>query len=267
MSPTPAAPTPTTAPPQQDAKGRFVNGNRGGPGNPYARQCAAFRQAIHDAVTVEDFRALAADLLVMARSGNLAAMKLLFAYAIGKPAAAPDPDRVDVDEWKLLQDSIVGPQDGFEAGRGVPVEFANEFLPIIVECDRRRVAEQLSAGLAEMDERDRQEAAAAAQEEDRPLTNEATGEAPAPRPSPAPPAAPRRNGGNGPRPPAAAPAVVAEERAPMGNGANGCREPQDNVSPEAAARLIAALLGELAANHQEPPLPNGVQPAPAPAGG
>ena len=144
MSPTPADPTATTPPPKQDAKGRFVNGNRGGPGNPYARQCAAFRQAIHDAVTVDDFRALAADLLIMARSGNLAAMKLLFAYAIGKPAEAPHPDRMELEDWKQLQEEVrYTAEDVHTAIGGMPVDLWTEPIRIAQRARRGQARAEL----------------------------------------------------------------------------------------------------------------------------
>ena len=38
----------------RDDKGRFAAGNKGGPGNPFARQTAANRQAVVNAVTEQD---------------------------------------------------------------------------------------------------------------------------------------------------------------------------------------------------------------------
>jgi hypothetical protein len=78
------------APNQRDARGRFTAGNHGGPGNPFARQSAALRQALLNAVTPEDISAITAALLDKARQGDVAAAKLVFAYKLGKPAAAVD---------------------------------------------------------------------------------------------------------------------------------------------------------------------------------
>ena len=39
---------------RRDARGRFARGNGGGPGNPFARQSAALRQALLNAVTPQD---------------------------------------------------------------------------------------------------------------------------------------------------------------------------------------------------------------------
>ncbi len=146
MSPT----TPNAAPHAADAAAdtRFQKGNLGGPGNPYARQCAAFRQAIHDAVTVDDFRALAADLLIMARSGNLGAMKLLFAYAIGKPTDAPNPDRVKLEDWQQMQEEIRYTTDDVQAAiGGLPVDLWTEPIRIAQRANSRQARADLLEGL------------------------------------------------------------------------------------------------------------------------
>ena len=58
----------------RDAKGRFVKGNPGGPGNPFARQMAAFRQKLMDVIERQDFEAIAFQLMMLARAGNLEAI-------------------------------------------------------------------------------------------------------------------------------------------------------------------------------------------------
>ena len=50
--------TPGDASAGRDSKGRFTKNNPGGPGNPYARYCAAMRQAFADETTAEDLRAV-----------------------------------------------------------------------------------------------------------------------------------------------------------------------------------------------------------------
>jgi hypothetical protein len=91
--PTPSAPSPTG----KDAQGRFTKGNRGGPGNPFAKQAAALRKALYDSVTEEDIRYIVGELLTLARLGDKAAIKLLFSYIIGKPTTPIDPDAVELD--------------------------------------------------------------------------------------------------------------------------------------------------------------------------
>jgi hypothetical protein len=84
----------------RDSKGRFAPGNSGGPGNPFARQTAQLRSALVQRVTREDMERIADDLVFMATNGNLAAIKLLFQYVIGRPAAAVNPDTLDVQEFR-----------------------------------------------------------------------------------------------------------------------------------------------------------------------
>jgi hypothetical protein len=84
----------------RDSKGRFAPGNSGGPGNPFARQTAQLRSALVRRVTSEDMEAIADELVFKAKNGNLAAIKLLFQYVIGKPAAAVNPDTLDVQEFR-----------------------------------------------------------------------------------------------------------------------------------------------------------------------
>src|SRR5437763_1585022 len=88
----------------RDANGRFVKGNPGGPGNPFARRVAALRKALINFVTVDDMKHVAFILKEKAMSGDLAAIKLLFQYVLGKPTETVDPDRLDIEEVKLKEE-------------------------------------------------------------------------------------------------------------------------------------------------------------------
>src|SRR5262249_42545557 len=88
----------------RDAGGRFARGNKGGPGNPHARRVAALRSALLEALTPERMQTLAERLYDRPLAGDTAAAKLLLAYALDRPAPAVDPDRLDLDEWRLRQD-------------------------------------------------------------------------------------------------------------------------------------------------------------------
>src|SRR5688500_362353 len=81
---------------QRDEKGRFGKGNRGRPGNPFARQTAKLRQAMLDAVSAEDMREVIDALKGKAKQGDVAAIKLLLSYTVGKPAPVADPDTLDL---------------------------------------------------------------------------------------------------------------------------------------------------------------------------
>src|SRR5260370_36752858 len=87
----------------RDALGRFTKGNPGGAGNPFARRVAALRAVLLDCVTDKDMEHVACELVVQAKMGNLAAIKLLFQYVLGKPAATVDPDTLDLQEMDLFQ--------------------------------------------------------------------------------------------------------------------------------------------------------------------
>src|SRR5262249_7762767 len=95
VHPTPE-PTPTTNGVSGDGRapdGRFAAGNKGGPGNPFAREVAAVRKTLLERLTQEKRDAVADELIALAMEGNLQAIKLLYAYTIGKPTPAPDPDQ------------------------------------------------------------------------------------------------------------------------------------------------------------------------------
>jgi hypothetical protein len=100
----PATPTPHIGA-AQGPDGRFAKGNPGGPGNPFARQVAALRQAALAAITPEDVRAILAKMAELALGGDVQAAKLVLAYAIGKPAPPADPDRLDVQEWQHFKET------------------------------------------------------------------------------------------------------------------------------------------------------------------
>src|SRR3954452_15286390 len=77
----------------RDERGRFRPGNSGGPGNPFARKVAALRKALLDSVSEQDLQEIVVLLKLKAQRGDLAAVKLLFQYCLGKPEPAKDPDR------------------------------------------------------------------------------------------------------------------------------------------------------------------------------
>ena len=58
----------------RDANGRFVKGNPGGPGNPFARKVTALRKALINFVTVDDMKHVAFILKEKAMAGDLVAI-------------------------------------------------------------------------------------------------------------------------------------------------------------------------------------------------
>ena len=65
---------------QREENGQFRKGNRGGPGNPFARQVAQLRKAALEAVSADDVRDIINALKEKAKSGDVAA-KLLLSYS------------------------------------------------------------------------------------------------------------------------------------------------------------------------------------------
>lgn len=94
-----AGSVPFAAPAVHDRR-RFVKGNPGGPGNPHNRQIAGLRQQLLRVVTPADLEAIARRLIDLAAEGNVHAMKLFFAYLVGKPQPA------EISEAPLVEDSV-----------------------------------------------------------------------------------------------------------------------------------------------------------------
>jgi hypothetical protein len=122
----------------RDARGQFAKGNFGGPGNPFARKVAALRTALIASVTEEDMRSIAEQLVVSARLGDLAAIKLLFQYVLGKPAAAVDPDTLDLQEVELYRRGP-SPQEVHEVTcERLPADTVAEVLRVAMPCKGAR---------------------------------------------------------------------------------------------------------------------------------
>jgi hypothetical protein len=131
----------------RDANGRFTIGNPGGAGNPFARQVAGLRQALINSVTPEDIQAVAKALIQRAAEGNVQAAKLLFSYAIGKPQPAPEPDRMDVDEWEVYRETVPMKTETAPIIRaGVPelhLKTARMMRPVFAQMMGNQMAEML----------------------------------------------------------------------------------------------------------------------------
>src|SRR5262249_26309457 len=104
-SPAPAPLVPAEALADRDPRsGRFTTGNKAGQGNPFAGKLGAMRSAFLEAVSADQVKELARNLVAMALAGDVPAAKLVLLYALGRPTAAVDPDGLDMQEWRLRQD-------------------------------------------------------------------------------------------------------------------------------------------------------------------
>ena len=94
----------------RDACGRFVKGNRGGPGNPHAKAAGAWRSALTRVVLPSDVEAVLAVLVKRAKAGEPWAVRELLDRCLGKVRQSDvEVDggdgmelRVNVDLGKML---------------------------------------------------------------------------------------------------------------------------------------------------------------------
>jgi hypothetical protein len=164
----------------RDARGRFAKGNLGGPGNPFTRQSAAFRKALCDTLSADDIHALTRTLLDKAKGGDVAAIKLLFAYTIGRPADAVNPDTLDVDELQCFRQQTLPPDMPMPPPVGVPTALACQVLRGLMPAREDAMRQALADRLREdLEKKERQQAAAAA---NPPQPGPAPRSAAAPRP-------------------------------------------------------------------------------------
>src|SRR5262245_20174585 len=62
--------------------------------NPFARQTAERRKVVLEVMSVAELELITRNLMKLALQGNIPAVKLVYAYAIGKPDRCPDPDEI-----------------------------------------------------------------------------------------------------------------------------------------------------------------------------
>jgi hypothetical protein len=295
MNPTPNAATNETgaAPPtdgseSRENNGRFAKGNRGGTGNPFARQTARLRQAMLDAVSPEDMNDVICAMKKKAADGDVPAAKLLMSYCIGKPTAPENPDTLDLHELNTIianhLDSAEGPLNVI---KGMPLSvIVNMFriiLPILLSDKVKLAKEVLCAPLTEdeiednrADEEEEDDSPTSAAEPARdPMENipqwmrDIGKESEPPTPKPAgkrkkakktAPAAPEQTSVQSPAEPARQPAVDADllrvllERARQLKAANP-NATGDELANSTAAQELAELLRSR--NGQHPPSTNG----------
>jgi hypothetical protein len=205
---------------QRDDKGRFVKGNTCGRGNPFARQTAQLRRAAVDMVSEEDIRAIMAALILKAKQGDLAAARLVFAYGIGRPTEAENPDRLDAQEWQVWQERMADDKDGKAFMKAVPVDFYNNAAPILVEARVRQFDEEYLNQWQQRhpDEYEQHMRERAKLQEADPSANGDNG-------APVEAADPSANGGNGSGDPVGRPAHnrVSRKAVPSSNGPDGHR--------------------------------------------
>lgn len=124
----------------RDARGRFVKGNAGGPGNPNAQHVAKLRDGFRSACSVADVRAICRKLVSMAKKGNLLAVREVLDRTIGKSVTTLD-ELGNNEDGKFLPVIEV-----LVAGREEAVEF-NQIREAMVMQMRQAGARPVLAGL------------------------------------------------------------------------------------------------------------------------
>jgi hypothetical protein len=145
----PHAAAPTCPPPparkfgaDRDVHGRFAPGNKGGPGNPYARQTAALRREVADFLGEGRMRPLALALYERALKGDNAAAKLLWSYGMGQVLATVHPDDLEAHELAVFRAATAKEVDSHSVS-AYPAGMFNQFIermrPIMGEAYSRQV--------------------------------------------------------------------------------------------------------------------------------
>jgi hypothetical protein len=142
----PPEPSPNGSIPRNDL-GQFAKGYAGGPGNPYARRVAALRRAFHSVFTEDDMAAVARVMLKLALDGDVAAAKLLLAYAVGKPTPAADPDGLDFDELRLYHKAIDTTRNTLSFINALPAEVSCAIVQAVRPHLTKDLTHQLIEGL------------------------------------------------------------------------------------------------------------------------
>jgi hypothetical protein len=116
----------------RDARGRFAKGNAGGPGNPFARRMARMRSVLCATVSEEDIEKVTRKLIEQAKGGDIAAARILLAYAVGQPTPAVDLDTLDAQEWQVFRQVPVPVAEVRNIMAGVPLDFACKIVRTLV---------------------------------------------------------------------------------------------------------------------------------------
>ena len=72
---------------------------------------------------------------------------MLFQYALGQPAAAVEPDRLDLEEFQLKQESAITPNTWTDTFQKLDVATVNGMHDQIWPCVQKQILDPLLAGL------------------------------------------------------------------------------------------------------------------------
>ena len=97
--------------------GKFAKGNPGGPGNPHAARVGQLRALFFESISDADFQAIIATLISLAKSGDLAAVKILLERALGRVEVVPEPAAEDASPVGIVRQLLTS-----ERGRQILAE-------------------------------------------------------------------------------------------------------------------------------------------------
>jgi hypothetical protein len=108
--------------------GTFAPGNKFGRGNPSIMKMHALRNAMLDAVPMDRLKVIIERTVQLAEGGDLEAVKILLAYAIGKPPATvllagPEGEPIGLD-WSKVQAAVLAALAPFGADAKIAVALA-----------------------------------------------------------------------------------------------------------------------------------------------
>jgi hypothetical protein len=95
-------------------------------------------------VSEDDLRDIVRTVKQCAREGDMAAAKMVLAYCIGRPTAAVDPDRLDVQEVQLYQEQAVDAAALQTALQGVPAAVAAFLMGTGIDIAGRKLTQQFA---------------------------------------------------------------------------------------------------------------------------
>jgi hypothetical protein len=122
----------------RDSRGRFKQGNKGGPGNPFLRRIGELRRTVLNFAAQDDMEQAALVLKELAMAGDLAAIKLLFEYVLGKPMETVESDYLGMAEGRKLQQQSRPPLSAPTVREGQAAQIACE----VTKAARPSIAEQ-----------------------------------------------------------------------------------------------------------------------------
>ena len=124
----------------RDSRGRFTQGNPGGPGNPNFRRIAEYRASIARACSPEDLEAVIQKLVEQAREGNIPAARVLLDRVVGRPRELGQAVDVELPAMESAADAVKASNAVLSAiaeGRATADEASR--LAGVIEIARRTV--------------------------------------------------------------------------------------------------------------------------------